>query len=311
MNPPAYDAPAKADPPLPGGRDGAPLITFGIPAYNRPQLLAETLASIAAQSAGADYEVIVCDDGGLPETAAVVARFPSGRFFFHRNPVRLGPVRNWNECLARARGRWVMILHEDDTLYPWYLATVLPRLRDGLTAVCTQVVAGPSVPDRVAPPGPAAARPYPPLYFIKSSMTPFPGVLFPRELGRRLGGFDENAGPLADYEFWYRLACTGRIEVVRTVGAFYRVADDQWTARAWPEMLRRTHLLRLRIAREQLRSRRTGRWLARFFTYRTALAYARRFPEKPAALARALRFKKIPFSGLPSGWVWQGLKFFA
>ena len=27
-----------------------PLITFGIPAYNRPALLAETLASIAAQT---------------------------------------------------------------------------------------------------------------------------------------------------------------------------------------------------------------------------------------------------------------------
>ena len=327
----------KAGPPLPGGRAGAPLITFGIPTYNRPRLLAETLASIAAQTTGADYEVIVCDDGGLPETAATVARFPADRFFYHRNPVRLGPVRNWNECLTRARGRWVMILHEDDTLYPWYLATVLPRLRDGVAAVCTQVIAGPSAPvlpdpmvGRIIlnPPGSETDRPrdprrvkdnapypaarlYPPLYFIKSSMTPFPGVLFPRELGRRLGGFDESAGPLADYDFWYRLACTGRIEVVRAVGAFYRVTDDQWTARAWPEMLRRTHLLRLRIAREQLRSRRMGLWLARFFTYRTALAYARRFPEKPATLARALRFKKIPFSRLPSGWVWQGLKFFA
>ena len=311
-----------------------PLITFGIPAYNRPQLLATTLASIAAQTVDADYEVVVCDDGGLPETAAAVALFPADRFVYRRNPVRLGPVRNWNECLQRARGRWVMILHEDDLLYPWYLATVLPRLRDGLSALCTQVEAGAepkSTPNPEAgrvipdPPGsdpnrlrdPRRVRDnapypsvmaYPPAYFIKGSMTPFPGVLFPRELGRRLGGFDERMGPLADYDFWYRLACAGRIEVVRTVAAFYRITDDQWTARAWPEMLRKTHLLRLRIAREQFRSRRTGRWLARFFTYRTATAYARRFPEKPVTLARALRFRKILFSGLPSGWVWQCLK---
>jgi len=44
-----------------------PLITFGIPAYNRPALLAETLASIAAQTASVPYEVIVCDDGTLPK----------------------------------------------------------------------------------------------------------------------------------------------------------------------------------------------------------------------------------------------------
>ena len=76
-------------------------------------------------------------------------------------------------------------------------------------------------------------------------------------------------------------------------------------------MLRKVHLLRLRIARDQIRSPRLGRWLARFFTYRTALAYARRFPEKPAGLARALRFRKILFSRLPSGWVWRCLKLFA
>jgi glycosyltransferase involved in cell wall biosynthesis len=285
-----------------------PLITFGIPAYNRPGLLAETLDSIAAQTATVDYEVIVCDDGGLPETAAVVARFPAERYSYFLNPTPLGPVRNWNETLRRARGRWVMILHEDDTLYPWYLATVLPRLTTELAAVCMQVVSGPTPPMLAAPTEAAAVRPYPPLYFIKSSMTPFPGVLFPRELGARLGGFDERAGPLADYEFWYRLARAGRIEVVRAVGAFYRVADDQWTARAWPVMLRQTHLLRLRIAREQLSSRRCGRWLARFFTYRNALAYARRFPERPASLRRALQFGKISGSFLPSGWVWAALR---
>lgn len=185
---------------------------------------------------------------------------------------------------------------------------MLPRLREGLSALCTQVEAAPAPKTVAAPSGHADVLAYPPTFFIKGSMTPFPGVLFPRELGRRLGGFDERMGPLADYDFWYRLACAGRIEVVRTVGAFYRVADDQWTARAWPEMLRKTHLLRLRIAREQFRSRRTGRWLARYFTYRTATAYARRFPERPATLARALRFGKILFSGLPSGWVWQCLK---
>jgi hypothetical protein len=74
-------------------------------------------------------------------------------------------------------------------------------------------------------------------------------------------------------------------------------------------MLRQTHLLRLRIAREQFPALpRLGHWLARFFTYRNAQSYARRFEERPVALARALRLGAIPFSSLPSGWVWAGLK---
>lgn len=289
----------------------APLISFGIPAYNRPELLAETLASIATQTASANYEVVVCDDGTSPETPATVARFPADKFFYYRNQPSLGPVGNWNEVIRRARGDWVMVLHEDDTLYPWYLSTVIPRIRADLAAICMRVHSGATPPALSAPTFNAARcnRNYPPAYFLKSSMTPFPGVLVRRELALRLGGFSERAGPLADYDFWYRLACAGRIELLREIGAFYRIAEGQWTERAWPTMIRQSHLLRLRIAREQFpRSPRLGRWFARFFTYRNALSYAARFRERPASLARALQLRRIAFARLPSGWVWAALK---
>ena len=303
---------AEADPRRPDGHHGALLITFGLPAYNRPRLLAEALASIAAQTAAVEYEVVVCDDGQTEENRRVVEQFPAARFSYHPNRPALGPVGNWNECLRRAHGQWVMVLHEDDTLYPWYLSTVLPRLRGDLAAVCTKTVQGAAAPVLSAPADVPAVWPYPPRYFLKSSMTPFPGVLVRRELALRLGGFDERAGPLADYEFWYRLACAGRVEVVRTVGAFYRVGAGQWTERAWVTMIRKTHLLRLRIAREQFpASPRLGRWLARFFTYRNAVSYARRFAERPAPLTRALQLGRIPFARLPSGWVWAALRLFA
>jgi glycosyltransferase involved in cell wall biosynthesis len=299
--------------PLAAGRDHpTPLVSFGIPAFRRPDLLRETLASLAAQTGEHDFEVVVCDDGGLAETASVVAEFPADRFHLFVNRPALGAVGNWNRCLQHATGRWVMILHEDDTLYPWYLDTVVPRLRDGLCAVCPKVIQGSVPPTLPRPAGRPRVRRYPPVYFLKSSFTPFPGVLFPRELGLRLGGFDPRWGPLADYEFWYHLAATGPVEVVRTVAAFYRVSAGQWTESQWPDMLRRMHLLRLRVAREQLPGRpRLGRWLARFFSHRSAQAYARRFPERPATLNRALALGHIPLAGLPSGWVWQLVKLLA
>jgi glycosyltransferase involved in cell wall biosynthesis len=295
--------------PICGRRREAPLLSFGVPAFTRPHLLRETLASLAAQTGGHDYEVVVCDDGGLPETAQVVAEFPVERFSLYRNAAPLGGVGNWNRCLQHSRGRWVMVLHEDDILYPWYLDTVVSRLRDGLSAVCTLVVQGGAPPSLPRPTFRPEVRTYPPILFLKSSFTPFPGVLFPRELGLRLGGFDPRWGPLADYEFWYRLASAGTVEVVRTVSAFYRVTEGQWTDSQWPVMLRQMHLLRLRIAREHLADRpRLGRWLARFFTHRSARAYARRFPQRPAGLNRALAFGRIPLASLPSGWVWQFVK---
>lgn len=283
-----------------------PLITFAIPAYSRPALLAEALRALAAQ-AGPDCELVVCDDGNRAETRQLAEAFPGGRYFGHERP--LGAVANWNECLARARGEWVTVLHEDDLLYPWYLDCVRPRLRPGLAAVCVRTVQGAAPPELARPAGAAGAWAYPPRFFLKSSMTPFPGVLLRRELAQRLGGFDPRWGGLADYEFWYRLACAGPVEVVRAEAAFYRVAPGQWTEREWKRMITLTHLLRLRIAREQFAGApRRGRWLARFFTHRNAQAYARRFAERPASLQRALRLGRIPLASVPSGWVWQALK---
>jgi glycosyltransferase involved in cell wall biosynthesis len=287
-----------------------PLITIAVPAFNRPAMLAETLASIAAQTASVRVEVIVCDDGRMPETREVVARFPSDTFFYSPNSTTLGPVGNWNRCLAAARGEWVMVLHEDDTLYPWYLDCVLPHLGIETAAVCTKTSRGPVVPAVRGPKGTPAVIDYPPKYFLKSSMTPFPGVLVRRSLALRMGGFDERWGPLADYEFWYRLACAGRIKVVRTVGAFYRVAPGQWTERAWGRMLGLAHLLRLRIAKEQFpRHPRAARWMARFFTRGNARCYALRFGGSSAILHRCLGLGRGILAKLPNGWVWQALKF--
>jgi glycosyltransferase involved in cell wall biosynthesis len=288
-----------------------PLLTFGIPAYRRPGLLREALASIAAQTASVDYEVVVADDGCIEETRLAAEKFPGGRCRYVANNPALGAIANWNRCIELAQGSWVTILHEDDTLYPWYLESILPRLRDTLAAVCTRTVQGRSPPSLSPPRGKPSVLEYTPRYFIKSSMSPFPGVLFRRELALRLGCFRESWGPLADYEFWYRLACAGPIEVVRTQCAFYRVAPGQWTEQNWPRMLRETHLLRLRIAREQFgRAPRLGRWLARFFTCRNARSYANRFSERPTVLQRALKLDRIPFAWIPSGWIWQLLKTF-
>lgn len=290
----------------------APHVSFAIPAYNRPALLAQALAGIAGQELNVDFEVLVCDDGDQPEAARLAAEFPGGRGRYLPNRPALGAVGNWNRCIGEARGEWVTVLHEDDSLFPWWLSLVHPRVRPGIAAIATQTTQGSAPPARARPRVPAAVWAYPPRYFLKSSPTPFPGVLIRRKLALQLGGFDERWGPLADYEFWYRLAQAGSFEVVRAVGAFYRVSSDQWTARTWERMLRLTHLLRLRIAREQFgRQPELGVWLARFFTSRNAAAYARRFPAGSASLARALKLRQIPGSWLPSGWVWQAMKLFA
>jgi glycosyltransferase involved in cell wall biosynthesis len=286
-----------------------PEVTIAIPSYDRPDLLRNALASVANLRGKTRYEVLICDDGGLAETRRVVREsgLPNVRFIPRER--QLGAIANWNRCIAHARAEWVTILHEDDLLYPWFLELVAPRLGLGAVAVAVRCVQGAIAPALAAPPFRPSIVDYRPAWFLKSSMTPFPGVVFSRSVARQLGGFDAAEHAIADYAFWYALACAGRVEVIQAGAAFYRVSAGQWTDRAWPEMLRRAHVLRLRIAQEQFPTHpKFGRWLARFFSARMARSYARRYESAPATLRRVQRFNRMPLSGAPSGWVWAALR---
>ena len=114
-------------------------------------------------------------------------------------------------------------------------------------------------------------------------MTPFPGVLVRRDVALRLGGFDENWGPVADYEFWYRLGCAGKVEVVSSRWGLLPRGPRPVDGECLGRMLKLTHLLRLKIAAEQFpENPRASRWLARFFTSRNARCYAQRFEDADA-----------------------------
>jgi glycosyltransferase involved in cell wall biosynthesis len=103
-----------------------------IPVYNGTAYLRETLESVLSQDPGAgDMQIEVidnCSDADDPES--VVAEIGGGRVTFYRQPQNVGVIGNFNECLRRATGQWVHVLHADDTVRPGFYQ----RLRDGLTA---------------------------------------------------------------------------------------------------------------------------------------------------------------------------------
>jgi glycosyltransferase involved in cell wall biosynthesis len=282
-----------------------PFITIGVPTFKRTDLLRETLSSILAQLGDHDYEVVVCDNGGLPETRALVAEFPASRFTLHVNNPPCSATENWSRCILLARSPWITVLHDDDLLFPWYLNTVVPYLKENVSAVFVLTEKG-ATPSLVAPRSSATPRisTYLPGYFIKNSMTAFPGVIFRRSLALEIGNFNHRLISVSDYLFWYRLSCAGRLVKVNTKAAFYRIHGEQSTNTVWPLFIREGHNLRLHIAREQFSNSGLSRWIARYFTYHNALGLSRRFSGSSVNLSRALRFKSIPFTWLPRGWVW-------
>lgn len=91
-----------------------PRISALIPAFDAADTLAETLASVAAQSRPAD-ETVVVDDGSADATAEIAARFaPRVRVLRQANA---GPAAAFNAALAASTGEFVAPLDADD-LWP-------------------------------------------------------------------------------------------------------------------------------------------------------------------------------------------------
>jgi glycosyltransferase involved in cell wall biosynthesis len=104
-----------------------------IPIYNcREDYLRETLRSVLCQDPGiADMQIEVIDNcSTIGDPEAVVREMGGGRLEYHRQPVNVGIIENFNACINRARGQWVHILHGDDTVRSEFYS----RARSGITA---------------------------------------------------------------------------------------------------------------------------------------------------------------------------------
>lgn len=109
--------------------DTPPLVSIGIPTYNRAGSLARALESVIAQ----DYphwEALISDNASSDETKAVCQRFcaQDARIRCVRQPQNRGAQRNFNFVLQQSSRKYFMWLADDDWLCPGFLAQCVAAL---------------------------------------------------------------------------------------------------------------------------------------------------------------------------------------
>ncbi len=108
-----------------------PLVSIGVPTYNRAAELRRAIESALAQ----DYkhiELIISDNASTDETQAIcrAAATRDDRIRYVRQLKNRGMTANLNEVLSKAKGEFFMWLADDDWLAPDYISR------------CTQVLRG-------------------------------------------------------------------------------------------------------------------------------------------------------------------------
>ena len=99
-------------------------VTVGIPTYNRPHWLRQSIRSVLAQTVS-DFRLLISDNASDDSTREVVASFHDERIEYVRSPVNTGMTNNINRVIELARTDFVIVLPDDDVLYADYLSATL------------------------------------------------------------------------------------------------------------------------------------------------------------------------------------------
>ncbi|HEX7001312.1 MAG TPA: glycosyltransferase family A protein [Trueperaceae bacterium] len=181
--------------------------TVIIPTYRRPALLVRALQSVAAQTF-AGSQVIVVDDAGDAETEAIVAGFPGFEYLINDNAKGGSGARNAG--IARATGRWVAFLDDDDLWLPNKLEAVRALIAESTSELGLVYSAAEHFDSEEKTPimntRPFARGEVLDQVLYRNVIGGMSVAVVRRDLLERIGGFDERFPAMQDAELYVRLA---------------------------------------------------------------------------------------------------------
>lgn len=95
-------------------------VTIAIPTYNRSNFISESIFSVISQTFK-DFEILIIDNNSTDNTRMIIKSFKDERIRYIKNRTNIGMMNNWNKCITMARGKYVMILGDDDILLPNFI----------------------------------------------------------------------------------------------------------------------------------------------------------------------------------------------
>ena len=204
-----------------------PRITIVTPSYNQGQYIEETLRSVLLQ-AYPNLEYLVIDGGSRDDTVEVLRRYSDQLHFWVSEPDR-GQSHALNKGFSQGTGDIFAWVNSDDMLAPGALVAVAEAWRrhpGTLIAGRVSWFEHTGLAEREHAQRNLAFEPMV-AYWRGASEFHQPGIFFPAELFRRVGGIDESFRYAMDYDLFCRLLQhTGVIYLEQVLARFrYHVAS--------------------------------------------------------------------------------------
>jgi len=106
-----------------------PLVTIGIPTYNRANGFLKKALKSAVKQTYKNLEIIVSDNCSTDHTESLVNDFCDARIKYVKHPRNIGANNNFNFCVDNAKGKYFLLLHDDDLIDPDLIETCMNAVK--------------------------------------------------------------------------------------------------------------------------------------------------------------------------------------
>lgn len=194
------------------------LYTFCIPSYKRSKDLKEALDSVFDQKTKIPFNVLISDNNPdrEDETELLIQTYYSNKdnLWYIKNAENLGMAGNWNRLILECKSEYMIMLHDDDVLFPFFLERIdnIRKIHPDLSALNTgkKVGAVPVLEKNVRGTGKVykhtAKTDYCKFFFEAPT-----GCLLKVSDLKEVGGFDPETYPSIDYVCIMKLCLAGKI----------------------------------------------------------------------------------------------------
>lgn len=201
-------------------------VSVVIPTYERPNMLARLLESIAKQTRIPD-EVLLVDDGSKADYTKVVSHFQSilPNLVYVKNRKNRGAPHSRNQGILKAKGEWIALVDDDDEWRPSKLEKQLALSDEkevGIIYTWTEAVKDGEVvlSYKAKNEGRVLAD------LLLECFIPSPSVLVRRSALLEAGLFDESFTSCQDWDMWTRVVACGYLcKVVESFETIYHKHD--------------------------------------------------------------------------------------
>ena len=222
-----------------------PLVTIGIPTYNRVDSYLRQCLESAVKQTYPNIEIIVSDNCSTDNTEAVVKGLYDSRIRYFKQKENIGPYKNFNFCLQQANGQYFLILSDDDLIDDDFIdvcmktanySTNIGIIRTGTRVINSQGVVLSKHPNKVV--GFTTEEFFRGWFAYKTALYPC-STLFNTKKLKEIGGFKPENNLFHDGFVIAKLADKFDRVDVEDIKASFRVHPDEITfavkVRDWSE----------------------------------------------------------------------------